>query len=162
MDSHGEDHYMLVRPDEVWRVSRGSRRRLRNAHAATNWAEPGEGRVAAAGEILGDATQRGAGPPLAVAFCRDVLDHYCAQSRLTIAVREVEAWRAERELEVEAQALRTPVPQSLPEMLAQADAALRGGPWSSWLAVYRAISGVPDIPDDTAANSGAGGSAGAS
>jgi hypothetical protein len=145
----GEDHYILVRPDAVWRTSAGSVARLQHPRIATLWSRPGPGRRATAAVLLRDATGFDAGPPVCAAFTREVLDHYYGERRFAIAVREVAAWRAEREADVEARVQATPVPRTLPEMLAFADAELKDGPWSSWLDVFRAVHGPPDLASST-------------
>lgn len=146
MTPHGEDHYVLRQPDLVLRMTGQECRRVRHSSTPTEWSRPGAGRTAAAAVILVDATGRSVSSHLAFAFSHDILDHHFAERMLVIAVREVREWRIEREREVDDAARNAPVPQTLPEMLALADAALRGGPWSSWLSVFRAVNGPPQIP----------------
>jgi hypothetical protein len=146
----GEHYYVLCRPDVVMRVSGSTRRRITHETTPTYWSRPGAGRNAASAAIVQDATGEEVDAHLALAFSHDILDHHFAARRLLIAVREVGEWRREREPEVRAAHRDASVPTTLPEMLAVADAALRGGPWSSWLTVFRTINGPPDVPSDEA------------
>lgn len=134
-----EDHYDLTPPDLIERVSGLRRRRLE----ALQWTGVGARRVAAAGALLNDATGQDVPPYLAAAFAGDLLSFPGHPHRLLITVREVRAWRDEREPELAAREAEGH-PFSLPSLLAERDRDLAIGPRPSWLEVYRTVYGPPD------------------
>ena len=142
--SVAEDHYVLSPPDLIERCSGGTRTRLPTAR----WTDLGEGRLAAAALLLTDATGNAHSQDLIRAFVSDLLVPHPAAQPLALAVREVRAWRAEREPEIErAAAERAAAAASitLPALLAQRDAELAGGPRAPWLTFYRTVHGPPTI-----------------
>jgi hypothetical protein len=140
-----EAHYLLSRADLVERVSPEGCRRLHAPDGRPGtWRERGPGRHAVARMLLLDATERLPSPALVRAFCAEILAWPASAAReLQITVAEVRAWRAEREEEVDAQAAR---PRgTLPELLAEADREIAGGPRAGWLLTYRTIHATPRL-----------------
>jgi hypothetical protein len=145
MSARGEPYYVLCPPDMVVRVVGSERERLLHRKAPTRWTQPGAGRNAAAAAMLRDATGIEPDPRVAIAFSHDILDYHFADRQVLITAGEVRAWYGEREPEVMRATRDAPTPTTLPEMLAQADAALRGGPWASWLTTFRTVHGTPEL-----------------
>jgi hypothetical protein len=136
----GEDHYVLSPPDTIERCARGRVRRLPRAF----WADLGAGRSAASAALLTDATCGPVRPRLVTAFVRDVLAPLSGREPVVIAVREVRAWRAEREPELRRErARRAREGTTLLDLLAERDRALAGPPLAGWLEVFRAVHGPP-------------------
>jgi hypothetical protein len=139
-----EDLYVLEPPDRIERRAGAETRSLERAR----WNDLGPGRAAAAALLLADATGRPGFEDLVRAFVLEVLAPLPGNVRFVIAVREVRAWREEREPEVvEAAEQRRAVAHevTLPKLLAQRDSDLARPPLATWLDVYRAIHGPPSI-----------------
>ena len=139
-----EDHYVLLPPDRIERRAGPETRCLDRAR----WNDLGPGRATAAALLLADATGRPAVEDLVRAFVRDVLAPLPHNTAFVIAVREVRAWRDEREPEVDeaAEQRRARAHEvTLPKLLAERDRDLARPPLASWLDVFRAIHGPPSI-----------------
>lgn len=135
-----EDHYVLVPPDTVMRVSRRAREHL----LEEPWWGAGADRTAAAAALLRDAIGQEPLWDVAKAFSWDLLSFHGHPHPILVAVREVRAWYAEREPEIRAARPDAP-PFSLPAMLAERDRDLASGPRPTWLDMYRTIHGSPDL-----------------
>lgn len=135
-----EDHYVLMPPDTVERVSALGRTRLLD----DPWWGAGADRTAAAAALLRDATGHEPYWDLASALSWDILTFHGHPHAIQIAVREVQAWYDEREPEIRAARADAP-PFSLPAMLAERDRDLASGPRPTWLDMYRTIHGSPDF-----------------
>ena len=135
-----EDHYVLMPPDTVERVSPDARVAL----LGEPWWGAGADRTAAAAALLRDATGHEPYWDVANGLSWDVLTFHGHPHSIVIAVREVRAWYAEREPEIRAARADAP-PFSLPAMLAERDRDLASGPRPTWLDMYRTIHGSPDL-----------------
>lgn len=135
-----EDHYVLMPPDAVERVSHHARRPLLDEP----WWGAGADRTAAAAALLRDATGHEPYWDIASALSWDVLTFHGHPHTILIAVREVRAWYDEREPEIRA-ARADAAPFSLPAMLAERDRDLASGPRPTWLEMYRTIHGSPEL-----------------
>ncbi len=103
-----------------------------------------EGRATAVGILLRDATGEPADEEVVAGFVSDLLVPLSATGSLILTVREVRAWRREREPEILRESAQRRVSLqtfSLPELLAQRDSEIAAGPRAPWLSVFRAVEG---------------------
>jgi hypothetical protein len=164
-----EPYYELAPPGQVDRVDPdGERTALQPVveqwvGTGMTWGYGGSGPTNTANALLGDATR---GTPsdigsreyaeqlvLSIAFVDDVVGDFDAGGG-RIAVREVQAWFAERAEEALSEwrkQRRDPddLRASSEVQTEEFRRWLEGGPSSDWLAVFRTVHGDPDLPAST-------------
>ncbi len=145
-----EAHYRLRSARTIERVDPdGVTRRLEplQGEGEPTWGYHGSGPILTATMLLRDAT--GAEPEhrVARAFVSDVIALFDERAPNVIAVREVRAWRDEREMEILAGAAEefNTREERADRLWRHVEEAQRGGGRAFWLETFRSIAGSPDI-----------------